>query len=103
VTICRSASDCAAVRRRFGYRRLGWLLAREGHAMNHKKLYRIYHEEKLMVRQRRGRKRAVGTRARCCYRPGLINAGVSTSSATRSATAAAFVSCASSMISAANV
>ncbi len=49
-------------RRRFGYRRLGWLLAREGHAMNHKKLYRLYREEKLMVRRRRGRKRALGTR-----------------------------------------
>lgn len=55
--------ELAAERRRFGYRRLGWLLAREGHAMNHKKLYRIYHEEKLMVRRRGRRKRAVGTRA----------------------------------------
>jgi putative transposase len=54
--------ELAAERRRFGYRRLGWLLAREGHAMNHKKLYRIYHEEKLMVRRRGQRKRAVGTR-----------------------------------------
>jgi putative transposase len=63
--------ELAAVRRRFGYRRLGWLLAREGHAMNHKKLYRIYHEEKLMVRRRRGRKRAVGTRG-----PLLLPAGI---------------------------
>ena len=31
--------------------------------MNHKKLYRLYREEKLMVRRRGGRKRAVGTRA----------------------------------------
>jgi hypothetical protein len=38
-------------RRRFGYRRLGWLLAREGQVMNHKKLYRLYREEKLMVRR----------------------------------------------------
>jgi transposase InsO family protein len=44
-------------------RRLGWLLAREGHAPNHKKLYRLYREERLMVRRRRGRKRALGTRA----------------------------------------
>jgi putative transposase len=29
--------------------------------MNHKKSYRLYHEEKLMVRRRGGRKRAVGT------------------------------------------
>jgi putative transposase len=55
--------ELAAVRRRFGYRRLGWLLMREGWRMNHKKLYRLYHEEKLMVRRRSGRKRAVGTRA----------------------------------------
>ena len=31
--------------------------------MNRKKLYRIYHEEKLMVRRRGRRKRAIGTRA----------------------------------------
>src|SRR5258708_17723157 len=31
--------------------------------MNRKKLYRLYHEERLMVRRRRGRKRALGTRA----------------------------------------
>jgi putative transposase len=55
--------ELAAERRRFGYRRLGWMLAREGHALNHKKLYRLYREERLMVRRRRGRKRAMGTRA----------------------------------------
>ena len=31
--------------------------------MNHKKVYRLYREEKLGVRGRRGRKRALGTRA----------------------------------------
>ena len=45
------------------YRRLGILLAREGTTMNHKKLYRLYREEGLTVRRRRGRKRATGTRA----------------------------------------
>ena len=55
--------ELAAERRRFGYRRLGWMLVREGHTMNHKKLYRLYREEQLMVRRRRGRKRALGTRA----------------------------------------
>jgi putative transposase len=55
--------ELAAERRRFGYRRLGWLLEREGHVLNRKKLYRLYREEKLMVRRRRGRKRALGTRA----------------------------------------
>ena len=55
--------ELAAERRPFGYRRLGWLLAREGRRMNRKKLYRLYREEKLMVRRRGGRKRALGTRA----------------------------------------
>ncbi len=64
--------ELAAERRRFGYRRLGWLLEREGHAMNRKKLYRLYREEKLMVRRRRGRKRALGTRAPMTL-PGAIN------------------------------
>jgi putative transposase len=50
-------------RRRFGYRRLHVLLKREGYVINHKKLFRLYREEKLAVRRRGGRKRAVGTRA----------------------------------------
>lgn len=50
-------------RRRFGYRRLHVLLRREGYQVNHKRLFRIYREEKLMVRRRGGRKRAMGTRA----------------------------------------
>lgn len=50
-------------RRRFGYRRLHVLLKREGHLVNHKKLFRLYREEKLSVRKRGGRKRAIGTRA----------------------------------------
>ena len=55
--------ELAAERRRFGYRRLGYLLAREGMKPNHKKLRRIYREEDLRVRRRGGRKRALGTRA----------------------------------------
>jgi putative transposase len=53
----------AAERRRFGYRRLKLLLDREGIHMNHKKLRRLYAEERLQVRRRGGRKRALGTRA----------------------------------------
>src|SRR3954447_4299893 len=53
----------AAQRRRFGYRRLWVLLRREGHAVNKKRVYRLYRQERLMVRRRGGRKRAVGTRA----------------------------------------
>jgi putative transposase len=55
--------ELAAERRRFGYRCLGYLLAREGIAPNHKKLLRIYREAGLRVRRRGGRKRALGTRA----------------------------------------
>jgi len=55
--------EIAAVRRRFGYRRLHILLQREGHTLNQKKLRRIYAEERLQVRRRGGRKRALGTRA----------------------------------------
>jgi putative transposase len=55
--------ELAAVRRRFGYRRLHILLDREGSHMNHKKLRRLYAEERLQVRRRGGRKRALGTRA----------------------------------------
>jgi putative transposase len=51
------------VRRRFGYRRLGYLLAREGLKPNHKKLLRLYREEGLKLRRCGGRKRALGTRA----------------------------------------
>ena len=49
-------------RRRFGYRRLHVMIAREGYMVNHKKLRRIYREERLQVRRRGGRKRALGTR-----------------------------------------
>ena len=56
-------SEIAAVRLRFGYRRLHLLLRREGLLLNHKKLRRLYAEERLQVRRRGGRKRALGTRA----------------------------------------
>jgi putative transposase len=55
--------ELASQRRRFGYRRLGLLLGREGIKLNRKKLYRLYREERLTVRKRGGRKRALGTRA----------------------------------------
>jgi putative transposase len=55
--------DLAVRRRRFGYRRLHFLLSREGCHMNQKRFRRIYREEGLQVRRRGGRKRALGTRA----------------------------------------
>lgn len=48
--------------RRFGYRSIYVMVEREGYRVNHKKLRRIYREEKLQVRRRGGRKRALGTR-----------------------------------------
>jgi len=53
----------AAERRRFGYRRLREMAKRKGRCMNLKRAYRLYREEGLAVRRRRGRKRALGTRA----------------------------------------
>ena len=52
----------AQERHRFGYRRLHVLLRREGHAVNKKRVQRLYREERLTVRRRGGRKRAMGTR-----------------------------------------
>ena len=49
-------------RRRFGCRRIHVMIPREGFEVNHKKVRRIYREEKLQVRRRGGRKRALGTR-----------------------------------------
>lgn len=50
-------------RRRFGYRRLFILLRREGELSGINRIYRLYREEGLGVRKRKGRKRAVGLRA----------------------------------------
>lgn len=47
----------AALKRRYGYRRLHWLLRREGVYVNHKCVERIYREEGLSLRRKK-RKRA---------------------------------------------
>jgi putative transposase len=49
-------SELASTRRRFGYRRLHALLRREGVAVNHKRLYRVYREAGLSVQRRRRRR-----------------------------------------------
>ena len=61
-TLREALRRLASERRRFGYRRLAVMLEREGHRHNIKKIYRLYREEGLMVRRRKGRKRAIGTR-----------------------------------------
>ncbi len=49
--------DLAAVRVRYGYRRLHVLLRREGWRINHKLVWRIYREEGLAVRTKRRKKK----------------------------------------------
>lgn len=56
----KALKDVAAKRRRWGYRRLIVILQREGFFDNHKRIYRIYREEKLQVPRRRRRRRAKG-------------------------------------------
>jgi putative transposase len=55
--------ELAGERRRFGYRRLHVLLRREDVVVNRKKVQRLYREEGLSVRRRKGRKKATGARA----------------------------------------
>jgi transposase InsO family protein len=50
-------------RRRFGYRRLFIMLRREGEPSGINRIYRLYREEGLGVRKRKGHKRATGVRA----------------------------------------
>jgi transposase InsO family protein len=55
--------ELANERRRFGYRRLFILLRRDGEPSGINRIYRLYREEGLMVRKRKGRRKALGTRA----------------------------------------
>ncbi|MFQ5601536.1 MAG: IS3 family transposase [Candidatus Krumholzibacteriia bacterium] len=57
VALRQRLKELAITRPRFGYRRLWVLLRREGWAVNHKKVYRLYREEGLYVRQKRRKKR----------------------------------------------
>ena len=54
--------ELAEQRRRFGYRRLHVLLCREGHAINKKRVQRLYQQEGLSLRGRRRKKRYGGLR-----------------------------------------
>lgn len=53
----------AALRARFGYRRLHILLEREGLLVNHKRVHRIYREAGLQVRRRRRKRLTQADRA----------------------------------------
>ena len=61
--------EIANERRRFGYRRLAILLRRERTGMNLKKVYRLYREERVTVRKRSGRERALVTRPPVAFIP----------------------------------
>jgi len=60
----RRLGELAAERPRFGYRRLHALLRREGVAVNHKRVARLYREDGLALRRRSRKKVARGGRAR---------------------------------------
>jgi len=64
--------QAARQRRRYGVRRLIWLLRRDGWRDNHKRIERIYREEGLQVR-RRGRKRMTRVARQPLVRPTQIN------------------------------
>lgn len=46
-------------RRRFGYRRIHDMLKFEGIAVNHKRVYRLYTEQKLSVKRRKKSKQPI--------------------------------------------
>jgi len=52
----------AAARSRFGYRRLHVLISRDGTAVNHKRVYRLYRQAGLQVRRRRRKRLTRGER-----------------------------------------
>lgn len=58
----RRLGELADERPRFGYRRLTVLLRREGRAVNHKRVYRLYREQGLVLRRKRRKHRARGLR-----------------------------------------
>ena len=55
--------ELANERKRFGYRRLFILLRQEGETSGVNRVHRLYREEGLTVRKRKGRRRSIGTRA----------------------------------------
>jgi len=56
--------ELAAARPRFGYRRLGILLRREGTVVKHKRLHRIYRHEGLAIRRKKRRQASKAPRVK---------------------------------------
>jgi putative transposase len=59
----RRLHELATTRLTFGSRRLHTLLRREGHAVNYKRVHRLYVEEGLQLKPRRRRRRKIGGKA----------------------------------------
>jgi putative transposase len=60
--LCVRLRELAAQHPRYGYRRLGALLRREGRRVNHKKVEPLYRQQGLAVQRRRRKRLARGTR-----------------------------------------
>jgi hypothetical protein len=71
--------ELARVRRRFGYRRLHVFPRREGHEANHKRLFRIYREERYISGVAVGASGPSARGPRWCCRSCQTSAGRSTS------------------------
>jgi putative transposase len=54
--------ELAGIRVAYGYRRLHVLLQREGWQINHKRVYRLYHEEGLIMRKKVPRRRVASVK-----------------------------------------
>lgn len=63
-TVRQELRTLAGQRRRFGYRRLHVLLRRAGHAINHKRVYRLYRADGLSVRRRQRKRLTAAPRER---------------------------------------
>ncbi len=76
--------ELAAVRVRYGYRRMHILLRREGWRVNAKRVYRLYREEGLSLRLKRPKKRVSVPRVTCRPPRDRTSGGASISCATAS-------------------
>jgi putative transposase len=63
VLLRQRIKQLAHERKRFGYRRIHDMLKFEGYAVNHKRVYRLYTEQKLTVKRRKKAKRPIAERA----------------------------------------
>lgn len=59
--------ELARQRPRFGYRRIAFLLQREGYRVNAKRVYRLWSSEGLKVPKRTRKKRALGNSSHACH------------------------------------